>query len=155
MNIRIQKQDFDLNTELISLTKKREGGGLVIFTGIVREVGSRGQNIEAMELEHYPGMTEKMLDTIAADAQRRWSLSDLLIIHRIGKLKVTENIVLVAVLAKHRKEAFDACQFIVDFLKSQAPFWKKEYGKDGAAPIWVDARVDDMKALERWGENRV
>lgn len=122
-------------------------GAVVTFVGTVRDL-SEGASIQAMELEHYPGMTESALQSILERAIRRWSLLDAMIIHRVGPLKPADQIVLVAVLAAHRGEAFAACEFVMDFLKTEAPFWKKEHTPDGAR--WVDARSSDDSALNKW-----
>jgi molybdopterin synthase catalytic subunit len=119
----------------------------VTFTGTVRDIND-GASVAEMELEHYPGMTERALEDIVAQAKTRWTIFDALVIHRVGPLKPLDQIVLVAVTAAHRGEAFAACEFIMDYLKTQAPFWKKEQTPNGAR--WVDARVADDKALTKW-----
>lgn len=147
-NVRVQTGDFDLGLEVARL---REGdarvGAVVAFVGTVRDLND-GAQVAAMELEHYPGMTEKALDDIAAQAAARWPLFATLVIHRVGPLQPLDQIVLVAVTAAHRGDAFAACEFIMDYLKTEAPFWKKEDTPDGAR--WVDARVTDDTARARW-----
>lgn len=149
MAIRVQTQDFDLGAELAAL---RAGdpriGAVVAFIGTVRDMND-GAGVSEMELEHYPGMTEKALEDIVAQAKARWDLFDALVIHRVGPLKPLDQIVLVAVTSSHRGDAFAACEFIMDYLKTQAPFWKKEQTSQGAR--WVDARIADDQALAKWG----
>ena len=148
MTIRIQTEDFDLSTEIAALRAGRpQVGAVVSFVGTVRDLND-GAAVSQMELEHYPGMTEKALQQIVAQAQARWALLDTLVIHRIGPLQPLEQIVLVAVTAAHRGEAFAACEFIMDYLKTDAPFWKKEQTPDGAR--WVDARSTDTTARAKW-----
>lgn len=148
MIIRVQTADFDLNTELAQLRQGNPGiGAVVSFVGLVRDIND-GQDISAMELEHYPGMTEKALEQIVAQAQARWDLINTLVIHRVGPLQPQDQIVLVAVATRHRGDAFAACEFIMDYLKTQAPFWKKEQTSEGAR--WVDARETDDLALQKW-----
>lgn len=148
MTVRVQTEDFDLTTEIAQL---RAGfpkvGAIVSFVGTVRDL-NEGEQVAEMELEHYPGMTEKALEDIIAQAHTRWDLFDALVIHRVGPLKPLDQIVLVAVTSAHRGEAFAACEFIIDFLKTEAPFWKKEQTPLGAR--WVDARVSDDVALQKW-----
>lgn len=149
MPIRVQTQDFDLSTELAQLRAGNPKiGAVVTFVGTVRDL-SEGAVVAQMELEHYPGMTERALQEIVAQAKARWAIFDALVIHRVGPLQPLEQIVLVAVTAAHRGEAFAACEFIIDYLKTQAPFWKKEQTPQGAR--WVDARVADDQALAKWG----
>ncbi|WP_069301332.1 molybdenum cofactor biosynthesis protein MoaE [Neptunicoccus sediminis] len=146
MVVRVQLEDFDLGQELDRLRAGRTDiGALVSFTGLVRDDTG---NLTALELEHYPGMTEAALAEIEAEAQRRWALNDSLIIHRYGPLKPGEQIMMVAAAAPHRKAAFEAADYLMDFLKSRAPFWKKEHGVEGAK--WVEAKEDDEAALKRW-----
>lgn len=154
MKIVVQSEDFDISAELAAM-RNREIGALVSFVGTVREavaarVEASGANpgITHLELEHYPGMTEKSLFAIAQQAIARWQLNDVVIIHRVGKLAVCDQIVLVAVASRHRGSAFEACEFIMDYLKIEAPFWKKEIGHHDAR--WVDARSSDLTALQRW-----
>jgi len=149
MAIRVQAQDFDLGAEVAAL---RAGdarvGAVASFIGTVRDM-NEGAGVSQMELEHYPGMTEKALEDIVSQAKARWNIFDALVIHRIGPLKPLDQIVLVAVTSAHRGEAFAACEFIMDYLKTQAPFWKKEHTPQGAR--WVDARAADDRALAKWG----
>lgn len=144
--ISIQHQDFNLQDE-ISVLRQQNVGAIVSFVGLVRETASHGR-VTAIELEHYPAMTQKYLEGIVTQAQQRWPLLGVRVIHRIGYLAASEQIVLVAVASQHRLAAFEAAAFIMDFLKTQAPFWKKEY-IDGTAH-WVDAKQADMSAIERW-----
>ena len=147
--IKVQEEDFDIGAEISRMTEgNTEIGGLASFVGLVRDYAGN-EKITSMTLEHYPGMTEKALAGIVSAAMQRWELIDALVIHRVGKLKPQDQIVLVAVASKHRGESFAACEFIMDYLKSEAPFWKKEQTPQGAR--WVDARVTDDKALVRWG----
>jgi molybdopterin synthase catalytic subunit len=146
MAVRVQREDFDLGTELAALRAGRTDiGALVSFTGLVR---SDAGDVGGMELEHYPGMTEKALAGIEAEAQMRWPLQASLVIHRYGVLAPGEQIMMVATASAHRQAAFAAAEFLMDYLKSRAPFWKKEATPDG--PRWVDARVSDEAALGRW-----
>jgi molybdopterin synthase catalytic subunit len=148
MTIRIQTEDFDLSTEIAALRAQQpQVGAVVSFIGTVRDLND-GAAVSQMELEHYPGMTEKALQQIVTQAQARWEFLDALVIHRIGPLQPLDQIVLVAVTAAHRGEAFAACEFIMDYLKTEAPFWKKEQTPDGAR--WVDARSTDTAALGKW-----
>lgn len=135
MKISVQREDFDLSREVKALSDPRIGA-VATFVGVVREV--------PMSLEHYPGMTEKALQKIVDEARARWQVLDCTVIHRVGDLKPTDQIVLVAVASAHRGDAFAACEFIMDYLKTQAPFWKKE------AAGWVEARASDDQAAERW-----
>jgi molybdopterin synthase catalytic subunit len=149
MSIRVQTQDFDLGAEVAALRANDSRiGAVACFVGTVRDIND-GANVSEMELEHYPGMTEKALEDIVVQAKSRWDIYDALVIHRVGPLKPLDQIVLVAVTSAHRGESFAACEFIMDYLKTQAPFWKKEQTPEGAR--WVDARVSDDKALEKWG----
>ncbi|HZW12471.1 MAG TPA: molybdopterin synthase catalytic subunit MoaE [Noviherbaspirillum sp.] len=149
MAIRVQTQDFDLGKEVAELRAGQpQVGAVVAFVGTVRDM-NEGAGVSEMELEHYPGMTEKALEDIVAEAKNRWNILDALVIHRVGPLKPLDQIVLVAVTSAHRGEAFNACEFIMDYLKTQAPFWKKEQTAQGAR--WVDARVTDDEALAKWG----
>ena len=142
--IRVQREDFDTGAELAALTAGRHDiGGLCAFVGLVRDIAG-GAKIGAMTLEHYPGMTEKALQKIVEEAKGRWQVLDCTVIHRVGPLEPTDQIVLVVVASAHRGDAFAACEFIMDYLKTQAPFWKKE------AAGWVEARASDDKAAERW-----
>jgi len=146
--IRIQEADFDLSTEITNLRKgDLQVGAVVSFLGTVRDL-NEGSEVRSMTLEHYPGMTEKALEAIVSQAKARWDIRDTLIIHRVGPLKPEDQIVLVAVTSAHRAEAFAACEFMMDYLKTAAPFWKKEETTDGGR--WVDARVADDAAMARW-----
>ena len=146
--IRVQEEDFDLGDELAALIRgKTTVGGLAVFVGLVRDMAG-DQPVEAMTLEHYPGMTEAMMERIEAEAHARWPLDASLIVHRVGRLAPGEQIVLVACTSAHRQAAFDACQFLIDWLKTKAPFWKHEDGPDGAK--WVEARASDDSAADRW-----
>jgi len=149
MPVRVQSDDFDIGTEIASITSGRTDiGAVVTFTGTVR--GKAGDApITSMTLEHYPGMTEAELARVEDEANDRWPLSASLIIHRIGELHPGENIVLVITASAHRHAAFEAAEFLMDYLKSRAPFWKKESRPDGSAD-WVDARETDNKAMQRW-----
>ena len=148
MTVRVQEADFDLGAELAAL---RAGdarvGALASFVGLVRDIND-GSGVSEMTLEHYPGMTEKSLEEIVAAAKGRWDIYDALVIHRVGPLKPCDQIVLVAVTSAHRGESFAACEFIMDYLKTRAPFWKREVTPDGAH--WVDARDSDDSAAARW-----
>ncbi|NHZ44340.1 molybdopterin synthase catalytic subunit MoaE [Massilia aquatica] len=148
MAVRVQTADFDLSTEMAALrAQDARIGALVSFVGTVRDMND-GASVAAMELEHYPGMTEQALEKIVAEACERWPLYGALVVHRVGPLAPLDQIVLVACTAAHRGEAFAACEFIIDYLKTDAPFWKKEQTPDGAR--WVDARVSDDAALAKW-----
>ena len=149
MPIRVQTEDFDLTSEVAQLRALNpKVGAIVTFVGTVRDL-NEGADVAEMELEHYPGMTEKSLQDIVAQAATRWEFFDALVIHRVGPLKPLDQIVLVAITSSHRGEAFAACEFIMDYLKTAAPFWKKEQTPGGAR--WVDARESDDRALEKWG----
>ena len=148
--IRVQREDFDVGAELARLAEgDRAVGGVACFVGLVRDMAGDAP-IGAMTLEHYPGMTEKKLAEIEAEANRRWTLAASLIVHRYGRLEPGERIVLVATASAHRDAALDACRFLIDWLKTQAPFWKLEETRTG--PRWVDARDSDEAAVERWIE---
>ncbi|MBU1211738.1 MAG: molybdenum cofactor biosynthesis protein MoaE [Alphaproteobacteria bacterium] len=149
MAVRIEPQDFDIGAEIAALTGGRTDiGAVVTFTGTVR--GSAGEMpITSMTLEHYPGMTEAELARVEAEANARWPLSATLIVHRIGELHPGDNIVLVITASAHRHAAFEAAEFLMDYLKSRAPFWKKETRPDGSAS-WIDARETDTEAMQRW-----
>lgn len=154
--IRVQEEDFDLGAELAKLTAGNPKiGGLAVFVGLVRDMvgdGAGEQEIGAMTLEHYPGMTEKMLVKIEAEANDRWPLEASLIIHRYGRMEPGEQIVLVAAASAHRQAAFEACHFLIDWLKTKAPFWKQE--ETAAGPRWVEARASDDDAAERWAPKK-
>lgn len=144
--VSVQEADFDLSAEVAALSAGLDDVGAVAsFVGLVR-----GGEVAEMSLEHYPGMTEKALTEIVAEAERRWTLLGARVIHRIGRLQPGAQIVLVAVASSHRQEAFAACEFIMDYLKTQAPFWKKETTPEGSR--WVDARESDDSAARRWGK---
>jgi molybdopterin synthase catalytic subunit len=147
--VRIQTEDFDLGIETADLRADDGGIGAVVgFVGTVREA-SHGQAVSLMELEHYPGMTEAAIEAMIDQAQQRFDIRAARVIHRVGPLAAREQIVGVLVASAHRGEAFQACEFLMDYLKTQAPFWKKEHTPEGAH--WVDARVADDAALARWG----
>ncbi len=148
MTVRVQKEDFDLSSEVLMLRQRNPNVGAVAsFIGVVRDFNNVTK-IQEMELEHYPGMTEKTLAAISHEAKSRWNILDTLIIHRFGALKPTDQIVLVAVTSAHRGDAFRACEFIMDFLKTQAPFWKKELTETGSQ--WVSEKESDNMAADRW-----
>ena len=152
-SVRVQSEDFDTGRELESLTRGRtDVGAVASFVGLVRDAND-GSTIRGMVLEHYPGMTEKALEEICREAHSRWNLIDSLVIHRVGPLRPGERIVLVGVSSAHRGEAFAACEFIMDFLKTRAPFWKREDTPQGSR--WVEARESDDGAAQRWGQNPV
>ena len=149
MTVRVQTEDFDLSTEVAALRAQNpKVGAVACFVGTVRDI-NEGETVETMELEHYPGMTEKSLEAIVDAARERWPGTEVLIVHRVGKLMPLDQIVLVATTSKHRGNAFASCEFVMDYLKTQAPFWKKEKTESGER--WVDARVADDEALARWG----
>lgn len=142
----VQTDPFDLGAETTGFAAAQaESGAIVTFSGVVRDVAG---GLESMEIEHYPGMTEKALTEIAEEAKTRWSLEDALVIHRHGVLRVGEQIMMVATAARHRKDAFEAAEFLMDYLKSRAPFWKREI--TGQNETWVAARDEDEAALDRW-----
>ena len=144
--IRVQAMPFDSGGELNIFSASVAGAGAVVsFTGLVRDVSG---GLSSIEIEHYPGMTQKALGAIRADAMQRWDLADALIIHRFGALDVGETIMMVATASRHRKDAFEAAEFLMDYLKSRAPFWKREVTADGAD--WVASRAEDEDALKRW-----
>ena len=146
--IRVQAEDFDPGKELEQLTEGNNAiGGVCSFIGLVRDFAD-GDSVSSMTLEHYPGMTEKQLEAIEAEAQERWPLDGTIIIHRYGKLDAGDRIVFVAAASAHREAAFEACRFLMDWLKTKAPFWKKESGEAGDQ--WVDAKDSDDEATERW-----
>ena len=145
---RVQEEDFDVGRELEGLTRGRtDVGALASFVGLVRDAND-GDAIRGMTLEHYPGMTEKALEEICAQAHSRWDLIDTLVIHRVGALAPGDRIVLVGVTSAHRGEAFAACEFIMDYLKTRAPFWKREDTPAGTR--WVEARESDEQAARKW-----
>ena len=146
--VRVQPGDFDVGRELDALTRDRtDVGGLASFVGLVRDVND-GHAVKGMTLEHYPGMTEKALEDICAQASARWDLIDVVVIHRVGPLVPGDRIVMVGVASGHRGDAFAACEFIMDYLKTRAPFWKKESTPSGER--WVEARASDEAAERRW-----
>lgn len=148
MAVRVQEADFDLSAELAALRRDdARVGAIASFVGVVRDVND-GSGVSEMTLEHYPGMTEKALEAIVVEAKGRWDIFDALVIHRVGRLQPTDQIVLVAVTGAHRGETFAACEFIMDYLKTRAPFWKREVTPEGAR--WVDARETDDTAAKRW-----
>lgn len=147
--ITIQQSDFDLGAEVAALHDgDPQVGAVAAFVGTVRDRND-GASVSAMELEHYPGMTERAIESMVAEARRRFDIRGVRVIHRIGALRPRDQIVLVAVTSAHRHDAFQACEFLMDYLKTQAPFWKKETTPEGAH--WVDARQADDAALARWG----
>jgi molybdopterin synthase catalytic subunit len=147
--VSIQQEDFDVSTELAALRRDDARVGAVCsFVGTVRG-GAGGDDVLSMELEHYPGMTEKAIEAMIDEAHQRFDIHAARVIHRVGMLQPGDQIVLVAVTSRHRHESFQACEFLMDYLKTQAPFWKKERTPQGAQ--WVDARVSDDAALQRWG----
>lgn len=150
MAVRVQEHDFDIGAEIAAFRRADPGiGAIASFIGLVRDV-NEGDAIAGLSLEHYPGMTEKALAGIVDEAKQRWDIIDALVIHRVGALKPLDQIVLVVVSGAHRGAAFEACEFIMDYLKTRAPFWKKEQTAQGAR--WVEARVSDDQAAERWNK---
>ncbi|MDP3898388.1 MAG: molybdenum cofactor biosynthesis protein MoaE [Mesorhizobium sp.] len=148
-DVRIQEADFDIAAEIARLTKGRaDVGAVVTFTGLCR---SEDGALSALELEHYPGMAEAEIRRIAGEAMRRWPVTGITAIHRVGKIRPGENIVLVIAASAHRHAAFDAASFLMDFMKSRAPFWKKQHRIDATTGDWVDAKETDDAALVRWG----
>jgi molybdopterin synthase catalytic subunit len=148
MTVLVQTADFDVAAELAAMRKaSADIGAVVSFIGQVRDIND-GDAVNTLTLEHYPGMTERALEQIEQEAQSRWDINGSLIIHRVGTLQPLDQIVLVAVASAHRGEAFKACEFIMDYLKTQAPFWKKESTPDGER--WVEAKVSDDEAQSRW-----
>jgi molybdopterin synthase catalytic subunit len=148
MKILVQADTFDLGAEVAAMSRSRTDiGAIASFVGLARDL-NEGSGVAAMTLEHYPGMTEKALAAVVDDACSRWTLLDATVIHRVGRLLPGDPIVLVAVASQHRGDAFDACEFIMDYLKTQAPFWKKEETTEGER--WVDARASDDAAAARW-----
>ena len=149
--IRVQKESFDTGQEIQQLADQRTDiGAVVSFTGYVRDFNEKPE-VTALTLEHYPGMTEQALEQIALEAEERWEMKGLRIIHRIGRMEPGDPIVLVVTASAHRQDAFDACNFIMDFLKTQAPFWKKEHTNSG--DYWVSSRTSDTQAAARWENN--
>ncbi len=151
MTVRVQTEDFDVATELKAMRNaSADIGAVVSFIGQVRDIND-GDAVNTLTLEHYPGMTERALEQIEQEAQSRWDINGSLIIHRVGTLKPLDQIVLVAVASAHRGDAFKACEFIMDYLKTQAPFWKKESIPDGER--WVEAKISDEEAQSRWKQS--
>ena len=152
MTVRVQREDFDVGAELAAMTTDKTSiGGVTLFVGLVRDMtgrGAEGEAVSAMTLEHYPGMTEKQLQAIEEEARRRWPLDDALIIHRYGRLQPGDRIVLVATASAHRQAAFESCHFLIDWLKTKAPFWKLEATPEGER--WVEAKETDDEAANRW-----
>ena len=149
MTVRVQTEDFDVGAEIRGLRQDQPGvGAVAAFVGVVRDL-NEGEGVASMTLEHYPGMTERALEQIEQRARSRWNLAEILVIHRVGELLPTDQIVLVVVTSRHRGEAFAACEFVKDYLKTEAPFWKKELTPEGSR--WVDARESDDAARSRWG----
>jgi molybdopterin synthase catalytic subunit len=151
--VRIQTEDFDAGAEIAALRRGNPRiGAVASFIGLCRDAND-GSAVSAMTLEHYPGMTEKALERILDEARTRWKVMDVLVVHRVGELKPTDQIVLVVVTGAHRGEAFAACEFVMDYLKTRAPFWKKEQTPQGTR--WVEARTSDDQAAQRWaGESK-
>ena len=148
MSVRVQAEDFDVGAEIAAMRKgNRSIGAVASFVGVVRDV-NEGDSVSRMTLEHYPGMTERSIEAIIGEARSRWQVIEALVVHRIGTLAPTDQIVLVIVASSHRGDAFAACEFIMDYLKTRAPFWKKE--ETGQGDRWVDARAVDDVAAERW-----
>jgi molybdopterin synthase catalytic subunit len=146
--LRIQREDFDLNAEVAALTAgRRDIGAVVSFAGLCRDEGG---TLAALELEHYPGMAEAEIGRVAAQAAERWPLQGLVAIHRYGLIRPGEQIVLVAAASAHRRAAFEAAEFLMDYLKTRAPFWKREHLLDGSTGGWVEAKVEDDAAAKRW-----
>ena len=150
MKVSVQEDDFDVQAESRRLREASSAtGALVTFTGLVRDLHGE-QRVDALFLEHYPGMTEKSLHRVVEEAAARWPIIDATIIHRVGELRAAEQIVLVAVSSAHRQAAFSACEFIMDYLKTSAPFWKKS--RDETGEHWVEAKEVDTEAMRRWEE---
>ena len=148
MTVRVQIEDFDAGAEMAAMRRSNPKiGAIASFVGVVRDM-NEGAQVAQMTLEHYPGMTEKALEDIVAQARTRWDLYDVLVVHRVGTLRPTDQIVLVVVASAHRGEAFEACEFLMDYLKTRAPFWKKESTPEGSR--WVEARTADDAAAGRW-----
>jgi molybdopterin synthase catalytic subunit len=148
VTVRVQTEDFDIGAEIAAMRRGNpKVGAVASFIGVVRDL-NEGDRVAEMTLEHYPGMTEKSLEKMVAEARSRWEIYDALVIHRVGTLKPGDQIVLVVVTGAHRGEAFQACEFLMDYLKTRAPFWKKERTPAGAR--WVEARESDDTAADRW-----
>ena len=147
-SVRVQTEDFDVSAEMLTLRKRNPKiGAVASFIGVVRDLND-GDSVSTLTLEHYPGMTEKSLEAIVQQAKERWDIYDALIVHRVGTMRPLDQIVLVIVTSAHRGESFQACEFLMDFLKTRAPFWKKEVTPEGDR--WVDARSSDDVAAKRW-----
>jgi len=147
-NIKVQLEDFDISLETQNLTQDNlDIGAVATFTGLCR---SEGHSLTALELEHYPGMAERQLEKVANEAISRWPVDGLTVIHRFGKIEPGKNIVLVIATSRHRDDAFDAARFVMDYLKTDAPFWKKEHHVDGREGHWVDAKETDEQVKDRW-----
>jgi molybdopterin synthase catalytic subunit len=147
-SVRVQTEDFDVSAEMLTLRKRNPKiGAVASFIGVVRDLND-GDSVSTLTLEHYPGMTEKSLEAIVQQAKERWDIYDALIVHRVGTMRPLDQIVLVIVTSAHRGESFQACEFLMDFLKTRAPFWKKEVTPEGER--WVDARSSDDVAAKRW-----
>ena len=147
-SVRVQTEDFDVSAEMLTLRKRNPKiGAVASFVGVVRDLND-GDSVSTLTLEHYPGMTEKSLEAIVQQAKERWDIYDALIVHRVGTMRPLDQIVLVIVTSAHRGESFQACEFLMDYLKTRAPFWKKEVTPEGDR--WVDARSSDDVAAKRW-----
>ena len=147
-SVRVQTEDFDVSAEMLTLRKRNPKiGAVASFVGVVRDLND-GDSVSTLTLEHYPGMTEKSLEAIVQQAKERWDIYDALIVHRVGTMRPLDQIVLVIVTSAHRGESFQACEFLMDYLKTRAPFWKKEVTPEGER--WVDARSSDDVAAKRW-----
>ena len=147
-SVRVQTEDFDVSAEMLTLRKRNPKiGAVASFVGVVRDLND-GDSVSTLTLEHYPGMTEKSLEAIVQQAKERWDIYDALIVHRVGTMHPLDQIVLVIVTSAHRGESFEACEFLMDYLKTRAPFWKKEVTPEGER--WVDARSSDDVAAKRW-----
>ncbi len=147
-SVRVQTEDFDVSAEMLTLRKRNPKiGAVASFVGVVRDLND-GDSVSTLTLEHYPGMTEKSLEAIVQQAKERWDIYDALIVHRVGTMRPLDQIVLVIVTSAHRGESFQACEFLMDYLKTRAPFWKKEVTPEGER--WVDARSSDDVAAQRW-----
>ncbi len=145
--ISIQTEDFDASAEQQALSQNNNTGAIVTFTGLVRDL-NLGRNVTGLYLEHYPGMTERSLEQIIDEVQQRWSLNTIRVVHRVGQLRIGDQIVFVGVASVHRSDSFSACEFIMDYLKTRAPFWKKETTTSG--DHWLDARDSDQIMARRW-----
>ncbi len=148
ISVNIQKDDFDVNAEIQSIRSGKIIGGIINFIGVVRDSQKEKEELVSLELEHYPGMTEKAIMSICRDAQKRWEINFVRVIHRVGNLKTGDNIVLVITASAHRKESFKSAEFIMDFLKSRAPIWKKEHYKTHST--WVQSKEADELLLKDW-----